>query len=144
MPIVGRGMPSGAPRETPPGAGGAQIGGGQQGGNQERVLMTLLTMLSQMPEAQVMLPVGALTTLVEGGGAGRRGGVPQRGPAPSGLATAGQPGVPSPSPQRPSVPQPGGVMGGGMPRTQVPARQMMGGAQPRGNAQALMRLLGGG
>ena len=137
----GIGLPAGAGRGMPPrGMTGGQPGGGQQRGNQERVLMTLLTMLSQMPEAQVMLPVGALTTLVEGGGMGSLqpsavGGAGGRGPGSSIGPTGARP-----QPTRP----PGGVMGGGMQRTQTPARQMMGGAQPRGNAQALMGLLGGG
>ncbi len=154
LPTTVAGVPRGLPPARPPGApqvGAPTRGIGQGGGQQERILMTLLTMLSQMPEAQVMLPMGQLTDLVEGGGMGSlnpsmvggggAGGVGRGAPAP---------GLSQPRPRQPGVPQGGGrplpqrgAVAGGMQRTGVPPRQGLGGAQPRGNAQALMRLLGG-
>ncbi len=153
LPSTVAGVPRGLPPARPTGApqvGAPTRGIGQGGGQQERILMTLLTMLSQMPEAQVMLPMGQLTDLVEGGGMGSLnpsmvGGGGRGGQAP-GLAGRGAPpvgarGASQPRPNRP-LPQRGAVAGG-MQRTGVPPRQGLGGAQPRGNAQALMRLLGG-
>ena len=135
----------GQPRGAPPG-GGMQRGGvppGMGGANpqQQQALMTLLRMLTQIPEMQVALPVGKLAELV-GGGAMRGGGMPQARPMPQmGGGMGARPmgadgGIPRPTPG----PAAGGGMGR-MQRTAVPPRA--GGGQAGGNAQALMRMLGG-